>query len=139
MKTYENTPAVGHSSKGRKYALIKRNSKKARIRISSLHKKDAGLTTGHSKVKILKSALLKKDNLKLNKLLFNSLEEISTALYPVINKLRSAFSDLGLKTILMSGSGPTVFGLVFSRKEADRTARQLKKLGDWDVFVARTV
>ena len=40
----------------------------------------------------------------------------------------------------MSGSGPAIFGLVSSRKEAYAVARQLKaKKGNWDVFVAKTI
>jgi 4-diphosphocytidyl-2C-methyl-D-erythritol kinase len=40
----------------------------------------------------------------------------------------------------MSGSGPAVFGLVSSRKEAYAVAGQLKaRKRNWDVFVAKTV
>ena len=60
-------------------------------------------------------------------------------MYPVVRKARDALSDLGLKAISMSGSGSAVFGLVSSRKEAYGVARQLRKLGNWDVFVAKTV
>jgi len=99
----------------------------------------ARLTNHKSAIKILKSALLKKDFRKLSKVLFNSLEDVTTAIYPVIRKTRLALSDFGLKAISMSGSGSAVFGLVSSRKEAYEVARQLRKLGNWDVFVARTV
>jgi 4-diphosphocytidyl-2-C-methyl-D-erythritol kinase len=100
----------------------------------------AGLTKHKSRIKILKTALLKKDILSLGRFLFNSLERASQALYPVIKKAKSALYDLGLEAILMSGSGPAVFGLVSSRKEAYTVARQLKvKMKDYGVFVARTV
>jgi 4-diphosphocytidyl-2-C-methyl-D-erythritol kinase len=103
-------------------------------------KERAGLTNHRLIIRILKSALLKKDILLLSRLLFNSLEEVSTAMYPAISKARLALSDLGLEAISMSGSGSAVFGLIFSRKEAYALARQLKeKSRDWDVFVVRTV
>ena len=99
-----------------------------------------GLTKRQSRIKMLKAALFKKDILLLGKLLFNSLEQVSVALYPMINKVKSTFYDLGLQAILMSGSGPAVFALVSSRKEAYAVARQLKaKKRDWDVFVAKTI
>lgn len=102
--------------------------------------KGVAMRNHQSIIRILKSALLKKDILLLSKLLFNSLEEVSSAMYPVIRKVRFALSDLGLKAITMSGSGSAVFGLVSSRKEAYAIARQLKtKLDNWDVFVANTI
>ena len=102
-------------------------------------KKDKGLTNQQSIIKILTSALLKKDMLLLSKLLFNSLEEVSAAMYPAVRKLKSVLSGFGLEAISMSGSGPAVFGLVSSRKEAYAIVGQLRKLGNWDVFVAKTV
>ena len=98
-----------------------------------------GLTNQQRVIRILKQVLLKKDIL-LTKLLFNSLERVSKSMYPVINQVESSLSDLGLEAISMSGSGPAVFGLVPSRKEAYALARKLKrKLGNCDVFVAKTV
>jgi 4-diphosphocytidyl-2-C-methyl-D-erythritol kinase len=105
-----------------------------------IERERAGLTNRQSIIKILKSALLKKDLSSLSEFLFNSLEEVSMAMYPVISKVKSLLSNLGLEAILMSGSGPSVFGLVSSRKEAYAVARRLKtKLGNWDAFVAKTV
>ncbi|MFC1658478.1 4-(cytidine 5'-diphospho)-2-C-methyl-D-erythritol kinase [Candidatus Omnitrophota bacterium] len=99
-----------------------------------------GLTKPQTVIKILKKAVLSKDISALGRLLFNSLEQASAALYPVINKIKKVLSELGLEATLMSGSGPAVFGLLSSRKEAYSTARKLKaKKGNWDVFVAKTV
>ena len=97
------------------------------------------MTNQQGVIRILKQGLLKKD-ISLTKLLFNSLEKVSKAMYPVISKAEHSLFDLGLKAISMSGSGPAVFGLVSSRKEAYAVARKLKgKLGNCDVFVAKTV
>lgn len=106
----------------------------------SISKKSlTGLTNHQYIIKILNVALLKKDFLRLSELLFNSLEQVSSAIYPVIRMARLALSEAGLKAISMSGSGSAVFGLVSSRKEAYGVARQLRKLGNWDVFVVKTV
>lgn len=100
----------------------------------------AGLTVSQSEVRILRSALLKKDFSKIGRKLFNSLEQIAVLMHPVIKEIRLVLSNLGLKAVLMSGSGPAVFGLVSSRKEAYAVVRQLKaNLRNWDVFVAKTV
>ncbi len=100
----------------------------------------AGLTASQSEVRILRSALLKKDFSKIGRKLFNSLEQIAVLMHPVIKEIRLVLSNLGLKAVLMSGSGPAVFGLVSSRKEAYAVARQLEaNLRNWDVFVAKTV
>jgi 4-diphosphocytidyl-2-C-methyl-D-erythritol kinase len=107
-------------------------------KVKGVEQKRLGLTTLQSKVKILKSALLKKDILLLDGLLFNSLEPVTSAMHPVIGKIKSALSNSGVEAISMSGSGPAVFGLVSSRKEAYAVARQLSKFVSWDVFVAKT-
>ncbi len=98
-----------------------------------------GLTTVQSRVRMVKSVLSKKDTVRFKRLLFNSLEQVSIDMYPEIQAAKEALSNLGLDKTLMTGSGPTVFGLLFSRKEAYSVARQLRKFKKWDVFVAKTV
>ncbi|MDD4953799.1 MAG: 4-(cytidine 5'-diphospho)-2-C-methyl-D-erythritol kinase [Candidatus Omnitrophica bacterium] len=98
----------------------------------------SGLTTIRGDVKILTSVIRKKKVPEAG-LLFNSLEEITTALYPQVRRAKEALAGLGLKPILMSGSGPSVFGIVSSRKEALSASRQLKnKNRSWRFFVVRT-
>jgi len=75
--------------------------------------------------------------------LFNSLEAVTLAMYPQVKRIKEKLKELGLKSILMSGSGPAVFGIVPSRKEAVRLYRQLKgvlreKENFWRVFATRT-
>ncbi len=99
-----------------------------------------GLTNHQTVIRILKSALLRKDLLLIGRLLFNSLEEVNISRYAAIGKIKSLLSNLGLEAISMSGSGPSVFGLASSRKEAYAAVRQLRaKSGNWDVFIAKTV
>lgn len=97
------------------------------------------LTSPQAMFRILKEAAFKKDISLLGRLLYNSLEPVAEIDYPVIKKAKSAFSNLGAKLILMSGSGPAVFGIFSSRKEAYLTAERIKKIFAWDVFVVKTV
>jgi 4-diphosphocytidyl-2-C-methyl-D-erythritol kinase len=99
-----------------------------------------GLTSHKTIIRILTSALLEKDLFLAGRLLFNSLEPVGISRYPVIGRVKTLLSNLGVQAISMSGSGPCVFGLTSSRKEAYTVARKLEaKSGNWDVFVARTV
>ncbi len=98
------------------------------------------LTKRRRNAKILLSAILKKDLCLISQLLFNSLEEVTISLYPEVCRIKEALATLGLKSILMSGSGPAVFGIVASRKEAVSISRQLKaKHRSWQVYVTRTL
>jgi 4-diphosphocytidyl-2-C-methyl-D-erythritol kinase len=96
------------------------------------------LTKSHSNVRLLLLALKKKDFSLIGAHLFNSLEQVSLALYPEIGYIKEKLATLGLKSILMSGSGPAVFGMVSSRKEAHSLGRQLKRTRRWHVYVTRT-
>lgn len=96
------------------------------------------LTTPGYNVKILTSALKKKDLFLVNNTLFNNLEEAAIKLYPCINRVKEKLGELGVKAILMSGSGPSVFGIVSSRKEAVNLSVKLKKEQFWRIFIART-
>ncbi|MDD5167070.1 MAG: 4-(cytidine 5'-diphospho)-2-C-methyl-D-erythritol kinase [Candidatus Omnitrophica bacterium] len=90
-------------------------------------------------VRILPLALKKKDVSLTGRSLFNSLEEITARLYPEVGCIREKLVNLGLKAVLMSGSGPAVFGIVASRREAEALRNRLKKeFGSWQVFVVRT-
>jgi 4-diphosphocytidyl-2-C-methyl-D-erythritol kinase len=98
-----------------------------------------GLTKPKYNVNILILALKKNDISLIGGALFNSLELVTARLYPQINAIKEKFIQLGAKSILMSGSGPAVFGIVSSRKEALTLCRQLKSNSSFgEVFVSRT-
>lgn len=102
----------------------------------------SGLTRPRYDVNILNLAL-KKNNLSSGfrtAWLFNGLEEITTRLYPVVRRIKQQLAGLGLKPVLMSGSGPAVFGVASCRKEAVLAAGKIKKIdASWRVFVTRTI
>lgn len=56
----------------------------------------------------------------------NVLEQVMLKEYPVIAQIKKAMLDLGALGALMSGSGPTVFGLFESRSQARMAARKIK-------------
>lgn len=97
------------------------------------------LTRPKYNVKILTLALRKRDFVLLSKALFNSLEGVTLKLYPQAMRVKERLKLLGLKSILMSGSGPAIMGIVSSKKEAIALREQLKGSRFWQPFVTRTV
>jgi 4-diphosphocytidyl-2-C-methyl-D-erythritol kinase len=98
------------------------------------------LTLPKYDVKMLLLALSQRDLSLLGEVMFNSLEQVTSNLYPVVSQIRKKLEDSGLKSILMSGSGPAVFGITSSRKEAATLYRQLKaRQKSWRVYLSRTV
>lgn len=58
--------------------------------------------------------------------LCNVLETVTMEEHPVIAQLKDSFIEYGALGTLMSGSGPTVFGLFKNKETAQKAARQLK-------------
>ena len=110
---------------------------------TSNKKEGAGLTKPAGNVKLLTSVMAKKSrsySLFKPGLLFNSLEEVTLRLYPEVKRVKNTFLQLGLNSVLMSGSGSAVFALASSFKNASKLAKILrKKEKTWQVFVVETV
>jgi 4-diphosphocytidyl-2-C-methyl-D-erythritol kinase len=107
--------------------------------------KDSRLTMPKFDVKLLTplesltEALRKNDLFVINEFLFNSLEPVTVKYYPKVGNIINKLIKSGLKTILMSGSGPAVFAVVSSRKEAINSVRKFKeKNKGLKVFIVRT-
>lgn len=58
-------------------------------------------------------------------LLINDLEAVTLALHPVLAELKEALRGAGARGVLMSGSGPTLFGVFDSPDQAVRAADSL--------------
>jgi 4-diphosphocytidyl-2-C-methyl-D-erythritol kinase len=56
----------------------------------------------------------------------NDLEEVSERLCPAITDLKTSLADLGALGVLVSGSGPTVFGIFETREDALAAGERLK-------------
>lgn len=69
---------------------------------------------------------------------FNSLEPAAELLTPQINKIKRELLCLGADSVGMSGSGPSVFAIMRSRKEGERFQKRLSRFKDWRTFIVRT-
>lgn len=68
----------------------------------------------------------------------NVLETVTVPAYPVIDRIKTRMRELGAENALMSGSGPTVFGIYKEQETAKKAAaiiREEKLAGD--VFATR--
>jgi 4-diphosphocytidyl-2-C-methyl-D-erythritol kinase len=82
---------------------------------------------------------LKKDNiLGVGAILSNDLETEIFRLYPPLRKLKEQLKSLNTKGVVVSGSGPCVFGLTATEEEARSLKKTLSKRFS-QVFVARTL
>lgn len=77
-------------------------------------------------------------------LLKNVLEAVTVKKYPVINEIKKTMTDHGALGALMSGSGPTVFGLFENKAQAENTAELFRtdeafKSNISDIFVTAFV
>ena len=59
----------------------------------------------------------------------NILETVTIPMYPVIKDIKKLMMDNGALNAMMSGSGPTVFGLFPNEKEIRRAYDALKQSG----------
>mgnify|MGYP003393887137 FL=1 len=70
--------------------------------------------------------------------LYNDLEAVVLRDYPVVRELKAELIKQGAAGSLMTGSGPTVFGVFLDEKEAVKGASEFEKRG-YKVWVAKTL
>lgn len=74
-----------------------------------------------------------------DQILHNDLFVASLKIRPELRQVDSLFEELGASERLMSGSGPTIFSIHKSRREAERTAEGIRcRMRHVRVFVCRT-
>lgn len=59
----------------------------------------------------------------------NVLEQVTIPQYPVIEELKQVMKEYGALNAMMSGSGPTVFGLYTEKRQAQKARDQIRSLG----------
>lgn len=59
----------------------------------------------------------------------NVLEQVTIARYPVIEKIKMAMKEAGAMNAMMSGSGPTVFGIFEKKADAWKAKELIKESG----------
>jgi 4-diphosphocytidyl-2-C-methyl-D-erythritol kinase len=77
-----------------------------------------------------------------NDILHNDLESVVTKCLPEIDEIKKVLRKLGAWGSLMSGSGPTVFGIFLDESEAKRAEKELLKDHrgqEWKISVAEAL
>jgi 4-diphosphocytidyl-2-C-methyl-D-erythritol kinase len=67
----------------------------------------------------------------------NDLEGVALPLYPVLNEIKACLLENGALGALMTGSGPTVFGVFNSKEKAARAERLFAGRHGWFTWIAR--
>jgi len=92
----------------------------------------------HPDNEAIKQAIARGNRKAVAGLLCNVLESVTIKKYDVIAEYKQMMLDKGAMASMMSGSGPTVFGLAKNREQAEAIADVLRQETNADVFVTRT-
>jgi 4-diphosphocytidyl-2-C-methyl-D-erythritol kinase len=87
-------------------------------------------------------AILHQDVKEIAQKLHNDLEKVVLPAYPQVLQLREIFANAGVLGTMMSGSGPSVFGLCESQEHAEQVNQQVKTATnneDLELFVTQAI
>ncbi|WP_102029472.1 4-(cytidine 5'-diphospho)-2-C-methyl-D-erythritol kinase [Salirhabdus sp. Marseille-P4669] len=90
----------------------------------------------HPNTEAMRKAMVHGDYEGMCNHLGNVLENVTLNLYPQVNQIKDLMFKVGADNVLMSGSGPTVFGLTKQKSRADRIYNSLRGFCD-EVYVVR--
>ena len=79
--------------------------------------------------------VLRKQPLDVVKILENDLETVTASHFPIIDTIKKSLVDAGANGALMSGSGPSVFGIFSSKDQALSAKRALSPKNLGEVFM----
>lgn len=82
--------------------------------------------TPHPDIDGLLAAIKDQDVEQMAQQMGNLLETVTIPKYPVIQEIKEAMKQNGAMNAIMSGSGPTVFGLFQEREAAEAAMRELR-------------
>jgi len=80
---------------------------------------------------------LNRKPLVIGRMLENDLERITAARFPVIERIKNLLTEAGADGALMSGSGPSVFGVFQSKDKALRGKEALVNSSLGDIFLVQ--
>ena len=83
------------------------------------------LTSQGNYINLLRPAIKAKNPYKIGENLYNRLERVTLARYPVVERIKTELLACGATSALMSGSGPSVFALVPSPEVGREIIRRL--------------
>ena len=78
----------------------------------------------------------------ISRILLNNLEEVVAGEYPQIGLMKNILSSCGALGVLMTGSGPTVFGVFPTKEEATKAYRKVRSEAagkGWTVFKVHSI
>ncbi len=104
----------------------------------SYHNVPAELTRSGSSTSMVKVALASGRPELLSNHLVNDLAEAVRPAHKVVKTIERKLRSAGALGVLMSGSGPTVFGIAADAESADRVAAKLQS-GPWKVIRAAAI
>jgi 4-diphosphocytidyl-2-C-methyl-D-erythritol kinase len=81
--------------------------------------------------------LLKKGVYNISHILENDLEKVTSTSFPIINTLKKSLMDAGAEGAIMSGSGPSVFGIFLTHEKAALAKDALFSRDLGKVFIVR--
>lgn len=90
-------------------------------------KLDACEVVEHPDIDGMMQGLREKDLVRIAGSMGNVLESVTEKQYPVITRIKEEMLHGGAMNAMMSGSGPTVFGLFKERSAAKKAAEQIRK------------
>jgi 4-diphosphocytidyl-2-C-methyl-D-erythritol kinase len=71
--------------------------------------------------------------------LVNDLENVTVRNHPVLDHIKTLLLENGARGALMSGSGPTVFGIFTDEESALQAEKTLGQGNRWSVFGAHSL
>lgn len=90
----------------------------------------------HPDNEALIQALYAQDFHKICNSIGNALEEVTMRLHPEVCRIKDTMKQLGAKGVLMSGTGPTIYGLVEQEQKAKRIYNGMAGFCD-EVYLVR--
>lgn len=92
-------------------------------------KLDAHEIENHPDIDGVLEGLKRQDLKKIASSMGNVLERVTVEEYPVIEEIKEMMKENGALNAMMSGSGPTVFGLYSDKRMAKEAAQKIKESG----------
>jgi len=72
-------------------------------------------------------------------ILSNDLEDVTIPAFPIIGNIKNRMLEMGASGAMMSGSGPTVFGLFCNKELAEKARQTLTENTSWYAAVVETL
>lgn len=88
---------------------------------------DANGLTKHPDIDGMVAAIKEGNLTGITKRMENVLESVTIPEYPVIERIKDCMKEYGAMNSLMSGSGPTVFGIFETQEDAEKAEEAIRK------------